>query len=493
MNRKILLALLLSMLFSIDVRAYDFMVGGIYYNIDGGEATVTYTINEWNYNHYKGDIIIPETVTYNNVTYPVTTIGSHAFYCCPNLKSVVIPNSIREIGAYAFSECYSLTSIEFGESVTAIGYCAFNECTSLVHVILPKSICTIEKYAFHACTGMNIIVIPNSITSIDENAFYECNNNLSVYIIGEGEWLGGTLPKNISNLFIDSDISAVNGMKAKLNNIYSFGTTPPTCNRESFIDYGGILHVPASSIAAYFMAPYWEYFDDIRGDAVAPDFINLSQTALEITVGEQASITASIQPNGAYPNDITWKSTNPRVATISDGTITACAAGECDIIATCLFLKSICHVKVKERIIVITLDQHEAQILPNHIISINVSASSDELPELTVTSSDPTVVGAGVSNGTIRIVGVAEGTATITVESADGPSQADSCVVIVYTEPGDVNCDGFVNISDVTLLIDYLLGSEPSPFKYENADLNNDNIVSIADVTNLIDLLLSDS
>ena len=56
---------------------------------------------------------------------------------------------------------------------------------------------------------------------------------------------------------------------------------------------------------------------------------------------------------------------------------------------------------------------------------------------------------------------------------------------------GDVNDDGVVNIADVTVLIDYLLGSEPNPFNALNADVNRDGIINIADVTALIDLLLS--
>ena len=55
---------------------------------------------------------------------------------------------------------------------------------------------------------------------------------------------------------------------------------------------------------------------------------------------------------------------------------------------------------------------------------------------------------------------------------------------------GDVNDDGFVTIKDVTVLIDYLLGSDPQPFNEINADVNYSGSVTIADVTALIDMLL---
>ena len=58
---------------------------------------------------------------------------------------------------------------------------------------------------------------------------------------------------------------------------------------------------------------------------------------------------------------------------------------------------------------------------------------------------------------------------------------------------GDANCDGFVTISDVATLIDYLLGSDLDTFSATNADTNRDGNVTIADVSKLIDYLLNGS
>lgn len=57
-------------------------------------------------------------------------------------------------------------------------------------------------------------------------------------------------------------------------------------------------------------------------------------------------------------------------------------------------------------------------------------------------------------------------------------------------ELGDVNHDGNVAISDVTFLIDYLLGTDNGACSI-CADVNEDTNITIADVTALIDLLLS--
>ena len=56
---------------------------------------------------------------------------------------------------------------------------------------------------------------------------------------------------------------------------------------------------------------------------------------------------------------------------------------------------------------------------------------------------------------------------------------------------GDVNCDGKLNIADVTTLINYLLGGNPDPFNQNAADANQDGRIAIGDVTEIINILLS--
>ena len=56
---------------------------------------------------------------------------------------------------------------------------------------------------------------------------------------------------------------------------------------------------------------------------------------------------------------------------------------------------------------------------------------------------------------------------------------------------GDVNEDGFINITDVTVLISYLLGIETHPFNEANADVKTDGVINIGDVTELIYILLN--
>lgn len=54
---------------------------------------------------------------------------------------------------------------------------------------------------------------------------------------------------------------------------------------------------------------------------------------------------------------------------------------------------------------------------------------------------------------------------------------------------GDINGDGEVNISDVMLLINYILGNQFDAMDMQKADLNNDREVNISDVMELINLI----
>ena len=56
------------------------------------------------------------------------------------------------------------------------------------------------------------------------------------------------------------------------------------------------------------------------------------------------------------------------------------------------------------------------------------------------------------------------------------------------TIPGDINADGVLNVSDVTVLINVILGNEPGELSV--CDLNADSQVNVSDVTALINMIL---
>jgi hypothetical protein len=61
----------------------------------------------------------------------VTCIKNEAFFCCENLRSLIIPNSVTSIGRDAFHGCENLTNITIPDSVTSIDNRAFIGCYDL--------------------------------------------------------------------------------------------------------------------------------------------------------------------------------------------------------------------------------------------------------------------------------------------------------------------------------------------------------------------------
>ena len=80
-----------------------------------------------------------------------------------------------------------------------------------------------------------------------------------------------------------------------------------------------------------------------------------------------------------------------------------------------------------------------------------------------------------------------------TTEGVELVLPAESCHVQLYPERilGDVNGDGLLNVSDVTMLISYVLNGCTTYFHLENAFITNDDMVNVADVTALIAMILS--
>ena len=161
-NLTFLLIILMSMV-GVKALAYDIAVENddgvtIYYNyINGNTLAVTY--KRYGEQSYSGNVVIPPSVTYNEQTYNVTSIGEGAFQECWGLTSITIGNSVTSIGDNAFFHCSGLTSVTIGNSVTSIGDDAFRECSGLTSITIPNSVTSINERAFIDCTGLTTLII----------------------------------------------------------------------------------------------------------------------------------------------------------------------------------------------------------------------------------------------------------------------------------------------------------------------------------------------
>ena len=55
---------------------------------------------------------------------------------------------------------------------------------------------------------------------------------------------------------------------------------------------------------------------------------------------------------------------------------------------------------------------------------------------------------------------------------------------------GDLNQDGSINVQDIILTINIILGVPPSDYELCSGDLNEDGVIDILDIVLLINLIL---
>ena len=104
----------------------------------------------------------------------VITIGEHAFAACNALQNVTLGSRVQTIEVSAFGTCQALQSISFPASVTTIGKHAFLNCRVLQNVSFSDGLTTIGEGAFSDCVVLQSITLPASVTTIGEYAFAFC-------------------------------------------------------------------------------------------------------------------------------------------------------------------------------------------------------------------------------------------------------------------------------------------------------------------------------
>ena len=174
MNKFFLLLTLLCL--SLSARAHDAEVDGIFYNLDAANKTATVTYDGEYNNAYSGDVVIPETVTYDGITYSVTSLGDYCFNGCKRLTSITIPNSVTSLGQGCFLGCIRLTSITIPNSVTSLGENCFSWCSSIERMVVDAANPVYDSREdcnaiIHTSTNELVVgcknsQIPNSVTSL---------------------------------------------------------------------------------------------------------------------------------------------------------------------------------------------------------------------------------------------------------------------------------------------------------------------------------------
>lgn len=189
------------------------------------------------------DLVIPETITYNNVTYPVVAVGDAAFRGHSKLKSIVLPNSVTTIGEYAFYKCSDLENVTLPNNLVSIGSDAFRDCRELISITLPNTIVKLEQYTFEGCVSLVSITLPDELLYIDDYVFRNCRSLETISFNDKLETIGRyafsntilsdiILPNSLTTIdsFAFSSITTLNtiyipsSIKTMSSNIFSYST-----------------------------------------------------------------------------------------------------------------------------------------------------------------------------------------------------------------------------------------------------------------------------
>ncbi len=169
--------------------------------------------------------------------------------------------------------------------------------------------------------------------------------------------------------------------------------------------------------------------------------ISLNKKSLALNMNESETLTATVTPTDATNKTVTWQSSDESVATVdADGKVTAHAPGTATITATAGGQSATCTVTVKDNAPAIipvnsvtlnkkslTLNVNESETLTATIMPENATNR-----EVTWTSSKPETAQVD-ENG--KVTALAQGTAIITVTTANGKSATCAVTVTEATVP----------------------------------------------------------
>lgn len=377
----------------------------------------------------------------------VTTIGELAFAACKALQNVTLGSRVQTIEVSAFGTCWALQSISFPASVTTIGKEAFLNCRVLQSVSFSDGLTTIGKLAFGSCHALQSITLPASVTTIEELAFSFCKALQQVTVAWDTPL---AVPDNAFNGINTANVplKVPKGKEAAYQatpvwNSFKFNSPPVPGN-------GGKLTI--SNITGNGFTVSWEKATDVetpqknliykvyckKSKFFVPQFMPAD---LKATLTDKASYTITGLGGGiTIINPALDKGYDVNVEVIDEAGSSAWYNEENVKLAPATV--AVTGVTVAPATLTLEVGQTGA-------LTTTVAPATATNKAVTWTSSAPAIATVDAS-GTVK--GIAPGTATITVKTADGGKTATCAVTVKEAAAPAVKVTGItLNYSSITV------------------------------------------
>lgn len=203
----------------------------------GGTTTVT------------GDLVVPETIIYDDVGYIVKGIAANAFTNQIGISSLTVSKTVQDIGSPFCYGCSLLSAISVDEANP--WYTMFNgmlfdrdketliACPATMETVpLPSTLTTVGDYAFEGCFRVKSINLPANLESIGDRAFADCPKLKSITFNGDA-------PATGADVFADTKVTVY---VPEGNS--TFGSVPGVWQGQSLqYSTGGIVSGITSAVA----------------------------------------------------------------------------------------------------------------------------------------------------------------------------------------------------------------------------------------------------
>lgn len=387
-----------------------------------------------------------EPVFGQQITYQANEIPQTSFFGKP-LTSVVLPSGVRIVGYAAFAGCEGIAQIEF-----------------------PASLDSISGYAFSA-TGFSTLALPATVTKIGEGAFSRCEKLTSATVeaghIGAKAFFADAV---LTDVKFGSSVTAIGngafaGCKSLATLRWSDATQLTLIGSEAFIatqmsDAALAKFQKLSTLGA------WAYAGTPVEEVTLPESVK--------EVGDGAFFYATHVTNLVLPSKVT------KVAPyLTAGT---------NVANTNIWGNDITRIG---DFALYNLSDIDRLTIPSQVTYIGTKAMAG-MTGLTRITAKPTTV---PLLGHDVWAGVEQKEVELAAASANYLSamQWNEFKITKRYIMGDANSDDLVNVTDITTIINYILGNNPENFNFDAADCTPDSIINVSDITMVINLILSGS